>query len=189
MTICHSIYSCTSTFLLLQTGYEEFSREDFRQCHLQFPPGCVSVNNSVSDSLHHLLPEVWGYYHASPASHSRGLRGGPATGGAVPHGLCQVKAHLQGSSPAFSLWLPLLAPQFKTEQSAAQLTSGLKQAVSASSFQVKGPLSFLPSALLHRFLPGRPWPWAQVGTLFTRDSVSSAALMPPASPVFSKSEI
>lgn len=153
MPICHSIYSCTATFLLLQTGYEEFSREDFCQCHLQLPPGCVSVNNSVSDPLHHLLPEVRGYHHASPASHPGGLRGGPAPGGAVPHGLRQVKAHLQGGSPAFSLWLPLLAPQFMTEQSAAQLTSGLKRAASASSFQVKGPLPFPPPALLHRFLP------------------------------------
>lgn len=152
MTIHRIIYACTPTFLLPQTGYEEFSCEDFCQCHLQLPPGCVSVNNSVSDSFHHLLPKVRGCHHTSPASHPGGLRGGPATGGAVPRGLRQVKAHLQGGSPAFSFWLPLLAQQFMTEQSAAQLTSRLKRAVSASSFQVTGPLSFPPPALFHRFL-------------------------------------
>ena len=81
----------------LPAGCKELSREDFRQCHLQLPPGCASVDNSVSDSLHHLLPEVRGRLHAAPAGRPGSLRSGPAAGDPVPRGLCQVKAHLRAA--------------------------------------------------------------------------------------------
>lgn len=142
--------------LLPQTGYEEFSCEDICQCYLQLPPGCVSVDNSVSDSLHHLLPEVWDCHHASPTCRTGRLQRSPATGGAVPGGLRQVKFRLLGGSPALAfsslcwlnnLWLNSLWriwPAVWNEDSCL-----CKEDIS------KNKSSFLPSSS-PAFLPCRP---------------------------------